>query len=195
MDGDGDAEMANRTTSPKPQSPQLLLPALPPPQAFVLQLAQSIIRPNAKMFLAEHYKSILDGWVFLLRHATLPNNTTNTDDAVISAFQTLDAIILTRNSASTLFSRLAYVLLLKLHRSLEAVVRADIKKGRIKGEQGYRSISIVYDIYTNAQLNVSAYEIRAQLLQRLRIARRWALLAGDSPILLLVHSKEADNLM
>lgn len=136
------------------------------------QLARSIVRTDAKLFFADHYESILQSWVSLLRCTNLPENIPGTDNVVKSAFQTLDRIILAKDDTAVPVSRLAYVSLFKLRNSLKDIVDIGRSYGRIRGEPGYRNASIVYDLYVDAQQNVSGKNTQKQLHENIDKAQR-----------------------
>jgi hypothetical protein len=200
MAPNGDLEMADSAASSEPDtSPVSMAPQVTTclsNSLNIARLAHSIVRDDAKVFFFENYESILQFWVSLLREITLPSNITSTDKAVLSAFQAIDRIILTKKDTVALVSRLAYVLLPELLLNLKSIVAIDRENGRIKRQTGYRDACVVLDLYSNAQQDTSgSTAIRSQLYKRILQVNRWVALGGIFPILLLAHSEEADRLM
>lgn len=155
-------------------------------------VVQSLILPNARPDFAHSILDIYGFWLQLLRNTTLPRDIQCTDASVIHAFQNIDQII---NNDSQL-SRLAFVQLARFMTSLRGVVAVDRKHGRIHTTVGYRNASVALDIYIKAQTQFDTPEaFRKKLNRRVRIAKRWDHLGGSSPLLLIVHSHVAGQLV
>ena len=109
---------------------------------------------------------------------------------ILAAFKAVDGAI-AGNGDHPLLSRLAHVQLVRVFRSLSSVIKSERQGGLIQRSPGYGDTSVAIDLYSNAQGKVS----RGQLLERKRAARRWAVLAGPSPFLLLIYSDTAEAIV
>lgn len=161
----------------------------------IYQLSQLLLRNDVKPFFAQHCEDIFDCWVSLLCKTTLPLNISSMDNRIIIAFQALDEIIAGKD-LHPLVSRLAYVQLSCFLSYLKRLVATDRRQGRISSKVGRRNSSVVMDLYLKAQKHIAhTTAVRKQLGRCVRIATRWAALAGTSPLLLVSYSNEAERIM
>jgi hypothetical protein len=153
-------------------------------------LSHRIVHHDVVNYFADNCERVLESWVALLAQTCLPKGTPSTDPRVLEGFKAIDSVIAARN-ITPLLSRLGYVRLLQLFQSLETIIKLERKDGLLQGSPGYRDASIAMDMYHLAQGSLS----RKMLLERKRAARRWTILAGRSPLFLLVYSGSAESTM
>lgn len=154
-------------------------------------LAPDLIRHDAAAFFANNCEEIYQTWVSLLRRTTLRHDRTSKHRSVADAFMALDGII-NQKDGSNLLSRLAHIQLSRTWASLCEMVDADRRHGRIRGKAGRKSVSMAADIDRTIQAQRSDGRLAST---RLRRSRRWALLAGVSPLLLVTCSDAAEIIM
>lgn len=158
-------------------------------------LAIGLVRGDAASFFAEYFSEIHEYWVSLLQKTTLPPDTTHTDPIVKNAFRELDKTIATK-TGSRLMSRLANVQLTRMLASLKIIIKRDRQTGRNYPDSGKTAETVAADIYVSIQSSALSPEAqRALVHQRVRIAKRWAILAGASPLLIITHSPKAERIM
>ena len=119
----------------------------------------------------------------LINDTTLPIHNI-AQDSILAAFRAVDKVI---NEASIL-SRLAYIRLLTLTECLGVIIANEKQRNAGAWAYGRRNASLIYDIYMAAQDK----PCRSRLHERSRRARRWRILAGPSPALLLIYSESAE---
>jgi len=158
-------------------------------------LAIGLVRGDAASFFAEYFSEIHEYWVSLLQKTTLPPDTTHTDPIVKNAFRELDKTIATK-TGSRLMSRLANVQLTRMLASLKIIIKRDRQTGRNYPDSGKTAETVAADIYVSIQSSALSPEAqRALVHQRVRIAKRWAILAGASPLLIITHSPKAERII
>ncbi|KAK1980501.1 hypothetical protein LZ30DRAFT_659262 [Colletotrichum cereale] len=162
--------------------------------AQINSLSSRLIDPDPLSVFADNCKQILPQWTVLLRETTPPANITSSDLRFVNAFRFID-MILCGKEASYLHRRLAYIQHLRLFESLEATIKTERETG-VRRESGYRDVSIALDIYESAQESpLDAKALRSVLCERRRTSRRWMILAGPSPLFLLLYSKIAETVV
>lgn len=149
-----------------------------------------LIKRNAFDSFVNDCESILKDWVLLLHRTTLPQCISSSDNRILKSFRILNRVIRDK-SAGTFMSRLAWLQLTKVLDFVETIVKSERASGLIHRARGYGNASIALDIYHCAEKGVS----RKTLVQRKRFAARWTKLAGPSPLLLLIYSSGADNIV
>jgi hypothetical protein len=155
-------------------------------------LVQKLIRQDAKTFFSQHCEELFHEWTLLLQQTTLPAHTTSRDRHVLDAFAALNARI--ENGGP--FSRLAYVRLTQTLASLRKIIETDRKHGRIPPQKGRGNASIAIDIYLRAAGTLLPGERwRERVHTHLRICRRWAMIGGAFPLLLVSYSDQAESIM
>lgn len=108
------------------------------------------------------------------------------DTSVIAA---LDAVqeLLKGNRIRRLLLRFALIHLAWVIDAYKAAAAADRVQGTVSRSVGQRDASVAIDIYLKAKRKVSGEELkRSTLLGYCRTGRRWAMLAGRSPIMVPV---------
>src|SRR4051812_43508417 len=88
-------------------------------------------------------------WIALLGKTTLPSDIASSDPRIIVAFQAVDSVIC--GQGTYLLRRLAYVQLMRLFCSLEAVIQSEREYGRLQRKPCYRDKTVAIDIYMSAQ--------------------------------------------
>ncbi|KAK1980496.1 hypothetical protein LZ30DRAFT_534958, partial [Colletotrichum cereale] len=153
-----------------------------------------LVRQDAISHFIHNFESGLRCWVVLLIETTPRHHIPSTDGGFVAAFRTLDRVITTENSTG-LLSRLAYVQLTHVLELLEARVAEERRKGHLHRRRDYPNASVVLDIYMSAQDRGVSPISRHTLIERRRTARRWSELAGPWPLLLLIYSEDADEVV
>lgn len=157
-------------------------------------LSNRLIRRNAIECFANNCEKIWEDWTSLLWKTTLPPNIASSDTRFIAAFRAVDSVISDKQSACVL-RWLAYVRLMALFNSLEHVVRGERENGKAYRGRGNRDISVVINIYENAQRSSDRQGLRNMIWKHRRIGKRVESLAGPSPLFLLIYSDEAETVM
>lgn len=152
---------------------------------------QTIARPDAKLDFAAHIFDIYKFWVQLSCDTTLPKDIACTDPAVTRAFQAVDRVI---EGSENRLARLGHTRLIRLLATLEGIIAADRRHGRIQTSVGYRNASVALDLYIMARGEQQDCA-RSKLHKRTRTAKRWFHLGGNSPLLLFAHTDAAENIM
>lgn len=106
----------------------------------------------------------------------------------------MDSIICGYQGTS-LLRRLAYVQLMRLFKSVEAVVKSERQKG-LHQFVGYGNTSVAIDIYISAQESSPGPKSRSEIVeQRGRIGNRAVAMSGPSPLFLLIYSHTAESIL
>jgi len=159
-----------------------------PRQLEVGMLTQRLVRHDASAFFAEHFEEIYHFWVSLLQMTALPG-TTRTDSRIVNTFEALDNVIV---NDTPLSSRLAYVQLSRFYTTVKQRISSARRKDRTSLYGLRRDATIAGDTHPS----VSGHTLdREWLRKRLRRAKRWAHLAGSSPLLLVTYSEDAEWIM
>ncbi|KAK8016072.1 hypothetical protein PG993_014261 [Apiospora rasikravindrae] len=137
-----------------------------------MSLAQTVVTSDTIEFFTMHYKAALIDWI------------------VTTTFQTLDTLI--SGTQGKYISRLAHVQLLRVFDSLEDLVAADRSSGSVRAKHGLTNLSIVIDLYQDAQTTRAS---RCRLHEKRRAIKRYAVLAGPSPIILLLYTDVVDKIV
>ena len=157
-------------------------------------LSESMISCDPINVFADNCERTLADWIQLLGNTTAPANITSSDPSFISAFKFVDRILCGAQT-SHLLRRLAFVQLMRLSDSLGAIVRSERERG-LRRTSGVVDASVVIDIYKSAQEGrLSTEELKWVVWERRRIGRRWTVLAGPSPLFLLVYSDVAEKVV
>lgn len=157
-----------------------------------LQLVPRLVRHDVTAFFATHFEEALDTWISILTQTTIPGNVASSDPCVIHAFRLLDNA---RGSGDPVRSRLAYIRLTQVFEAVEKNVARNRQHGRLPAEKrtrGYRNACIAVDIYIDAQ--EQAGTSRADVKEYRRIARRWRILSGPSPLFIIIYTDAAEGL-
>jgi hypothetical protein len=185
----GAAAATRRKRKPKPYIPRQNLEQRPYARTKPLEIVPSLVRHDVIAFFANHFKTALDSWISIVIKTTIPDNAASSDPCVLSSFQLLDKA---RTDGDKMLSRLAYIRLAYVFESLQKIVASDRQNGQLPARRrGYRNASIATDIYIEAQQAVTS---RAEVKLRNRVARRWRILAGPSPIFIIIYSEVVERL-
>ncbi|KAK8029426.1 hypothetical protein PG993_010717 [Apiospora rasikravindrae] len=138
----------------------------------IMSLAQTVVTSDTIEFFMMHYEAALIDWI------------------VTTTFQTLDTLI--SGTQGKYISRLAHVQLLRVFDSLEDLVAADRSSGSVRAKHGLTNLSIVIDLYQDAQTTRAS---RCRLHEKRRAIKRYAVLAGPSPIILLLYTDVVDKIV
>lgn len=156
----------------------------------IMSLAQTVVTSDTIEFFTMHYEAALIDWMNLLEKTTLPSDISTSDERVTTIFQTLDALI--SGTEGKHLSRLAHVQLLRVFDSLEDLVAADRSSGSVRARRGLTNLSIAIDLYQDAQTTRAS---RCRLHEKRRSIKRYAVLAGPSPIILFLYTDIADKIV
>lgn len=188
---DADDEPLQEPPSSSDYGFAMLAPKLPES----LGLARYLIRHDTKSFFADRCEIIIKSWLLLLQKTTLPSNIRCTDERVSAAFHFLDDVI-TSGDEAYLSARLAYARLPGVLASLTDIVAIERRNRDILLSIGQRDTSIAIDIYVNTQRTArDKRAARRHVSRRVRAGKRWAALAGTSPLLLVAYSDAAERIM
>ena len=167
----------------------------PVPMGQIISLSRKLIGHDAVNRFVGNCEKTLPEWLDLLSKTTPPNNMNSSDRRITSALNYIDTII-TGKQGTYLLRRLAYAQLTRLLDALEGIIKTDIENGLTDRERGCRNSSIALGIYMAAQgQRANVKEVRRRLIERRRLARRWAKLGGQSPLRLLIYSDAAESIV
>ncbi|KAK2590670.1 hypothetical protein QQS21_011650 [Conoideocrella luteorostrata] len=153
-------------------------------------LAHGVIRDDAKRFFEKSLESIYDVWVDLSREATLQPNEILDDRHLDGAFTTLDQHIA---SLDPLKARLGAIQLTNLMAVLKTRIKTDRQSGQIVAKK--RSDSVAIDAYVRARGQQSDNNARYQAVKQVRMSKRWLDLTRGSPLLAVVHTPKAEQIV
>lgn len=163
--------------------------------ARVTSLSHRLVGKEPLNSFAENCQKTIADWISLLSKTTLPSDIESSDPCIITAFKAVDSVIC-GHQGTYLLRRLAYIQLMRLFASLEAIIKSERETGRIFREPGYGNASIAIDIYMSAQeSHLHPYDLRSELRERKRTGRRWKDLAGLSPPLVLMYSEASEPIV
>ncbi|EGU82789.1 hypothetical protein FOXB_06696 [Fusarium oxysporum f. sp. conglutinans Fo5176] len=118
--------------------------------ACVISLSHRLIGLNPLGSFAENCEKTIPDWITLLGKTMLPTFINSSHPCIIAAFKAVDSIIC-GDEGTHLLRRLAYIELMRLFASLEAIIKYERETGRISREPGYGNASLALDIYMSAQ--------------------------------------------
>ena len=157
-------------------------------------LANRLVGSDPVNFFVDNCKKTVDDWVLLLRGTTPDHGIPSNDFRWVDAFQTLDNII-TGRQGTHLLRRLAYIQYKRLSDFLESIIESERESGAPRNS-GVGDATVVMNIVESVkQKCVSAASRRKAACEDRRIARRWAALAGPSPLFLLVYTDMAETVV
>ncbi|KAH8910544.1 hypothetical protein BR93DRAFT_964417 [Coniochaeta sp. PMI_546] len=157
-------------------------------------LARRLLGDDPIRCFADNLEKTMPAWITLLNITSIPPNTASSDPSIVGAFKAVDSVICGRR-ASSLLRRLAYVQLMRLFGSLEAIIEAERQKGRHHAV-GHGNASVAVDIYIGAQESATGLKLRNGIVkQRRRAAKRGLAMSGPSPLFLLLYSDAAESLL
>lgn len=147
---------------------------------------QVLMNQDGIAFFWEHCYDIYWYWIRLLSNTSLPNDISSSDRRVMDVFRTIEAEIQSDRHRV----RLACVRLCQILPRLREVIRKDREGGTLTSRRGRGNASVAIDLHRES-LSTTDRHIR----RRRRIARRWSLLAGNSPLFLVAYSDRAENIV
>ncbi|RSL64175.1 hypothetical protein CEP51_013191 [Fusarium floridanum] len=163
--------------------------------ARVTSLSHRLVGNEPLNSFAENCQKTIADWISLLSKTTLPSDIESSDLCIITAFKAVDSVIC-GNQGTYLLRRLAYIQLMRLFASLEAIIKSERDTGRIFREPGYGNASIAIDIYMSAQeSHLHPDDLRRELRERKRTGRRWRDLASLSPPFVLMYSEASEPIV
>lgn len=153
-------------------------------------LAHGLIRDDAKSYFLNFLEQIYDVWIPLLDKTTLRPNDASDDLRLGDAFRALDKHIA---SSDPVQSRLGAVQLTKLMALLKMRIKADRRSGRIAAKK--RGDSVAIDAYVQARGPLPDRGARDQALKHVRMSKRWHDLTRSSPLLAVIHTPKAEQIV
>jgi hypothetical protein len=160
--------------------------------ARVMSLSHRLIGLDPLGSFVENCEKTIPDWIILLDKTTLPSFINSSHPCIITAFKAADSIIC-GDQGTHLLRRLAYIQLMRLFTSLEAIIKYERWTGRISQEPGYGNASLALDIYMSAQESHShPDDLRRELRERKRAGRSWEDLAKLSPLLSMIYLEAAE---
>ncbi|KAF4446821.1 hypothetical protein F53441_9574 [Fusarium austroafricanum] len=156
---------------------------------------QAYALPEKDVENAENCEKTIPDWISLLRKTRLPNFTNSSDSCIINAFKAVDGVICGKQG-TYLLRRLAYVQLMRLFVSLEAVIKSERESGGMIRKPGYGDASVAIDIYMSAQeSHQHPNDLRRELKERKRAGVSWRYLSGPSPLFTMIYSQASELIM
>ncbi|KAF5228230.1 hypothetical protein FANTH_14551 [Fusarium anthophilum] len=144
---------------------------------------------------ADNCEKTIPNWILLLRQTSLPNFINSSHHSIITAFKAVDNVIC-GTQGTYLLRRLAYVQLMRLFTSLEALIKSERESGKAVRKQGCGDASIAIDIYMSAQQSHQhPDDLRRELKERKRAGKIWRDLSGPSPLFTMVYSHASESIM
>lgn len=157
-------------------------------------LANRLVGSDPVNSFVDNFKKTVDDWVLLLRDTTLSRSVSSIDFRWVGAFQILDNVI-TGRRGTHLLRRLAYVQYKRLSDFLEGIIESERESGAPRNS-GVGDATIVMNIAESVKQNCVSRELRRKAAREdRRIARRWAALAGPSPLFLLIYTDMAETVV
>ena len=151
-------------------------------------LLYKFIRNDLINTFTNNYENIITDQILLLRNTILLTNIISSDPIITTIFRAIDSIIYNQRGIY-LLRRLAYVQLIRLFISLEAIIKNDKENREIYLEPGQRITNITINIYLYSQEGSSNIRnIRDKLKERKRSGRSQTNLVRPSPLFILIYS-------
>lgn len=172
----------------------------------ISRLAQEMIIKDSVPFFKNNCLEFLQLWISLLQKTFLPRDITCTDTRVAEALNFIDGLITSEHSGHR---RLGYVRLAGLSVFLDTVIRKDRRSGRLDTKVGNGNASIAIDTYQRTLSDLATSRAGAEKLRPVgklrtprdqakrnrRIAKRWAVVLQEAPLLVVVFSDKAEKIM
>ncbi len=178
----------------RPKSRSTISPENDLGEMRLTNLAHRLVGHDPINTFAENCDKTVGDWISLLGKTTLPSDITSSDPRIIAAFQAVDSVIC--GQGTNLLRRLAYIQLMRLFVSLEAIIKSDREIGRLHREPCYRDATVAIDIYMSAQAGHSnTGDLRRELKERKRCGRIWSGLARPSPLIVLMYAEAAEPIV
>ena len=164
---------------------------LTPPQ--ILVVTSLLIRKDSISYFLDNCHLLYKGWMLFAAQRPVVKN--DVEASVIDAFDTVQGLV-KGNRIRRLLLRLAFIHLARVIDTYKAVAAADRVQGKASRNVGQRDASVAIDIYLREKRKVSSEEIkRSRLSGYCRSGRRWAELAGPTPILVFVFPQVAETIV
>ncbi|KAH7163698.1 hypothetical protein DER46DRAFT_532289 [Fusarium sp. MPI-SDFR-AT-0072] len=164
-------------------------------KTLVPLLCDALLGSNPSSALSMNYQAVMADWNTLLAETSVPVNAPSSSPYIIHAFKFIDNVVSSEQS-SYLLRRLAYAQLMRLFIALEDIIRLERESGQMIRGHHYRDASIALDIYVSAQSDTSdPDELRRKLRKRRRSGRTWGGLCKPSPLLVLMYSSSAEQII
>ncbi|EXL39880.1 hypothetical protein FOCG_17547 [Fusarium oxysporum f. sp. radicis-lycopersici 26381] len=163
--------------------------------AYIMSLSYRLVGPESLKAFAENCEKTIPDWYSLLKKTTLPDFADSSHPCIISAFKAVDSIICGKQG-TYLLRRLAYIQLMRLFTSLEAMIKSERQAGSIPRKRGHSNANIALDIYLSAQHKTTCIsDLRRELKERKRTGRSWTNLAEPSPLLAMMYSTASEPIL
>ncbi|KAI0165303.1 hypothetical protein GGR52DRAFT_103301 [Hypoxylon sp. FL1284] len=153
-------------------------------------LAEGLIRGDAKRYFVDNLEEIFNFWTLLLSKTTLPPDTRSTDPSVAAALCELDQTIA---SSNPLAARLGSVQFTRFIASLQQRIKSERQSGRVL-RRG-KSDSMAITMYISARGAPTNAQLKQDTGRQIRRSKRWADLAGASPLLVITYTDKAASIM
>ena len=157
-------------------------------------VANLLVSKDSLSYFLENCHLLYGGWMpFAAQQPVVCKNSAET--SVITALDTVQDL-LNGNRICRLLSRFAYIYLAWVVDAYKAVAAADRVQGKASRNVGQRDASVAIDMYLKAKRKASGEQLkRSRLLGYCRTGRRWAVLAGSSPISVFVFPRIAETIV
>ncbi|KAH8755008.1 hypothetical protein F5883DRAFT_504729 [Diaporthe sp. PMI_573] len=148
-----------------------------------------LVKDEAITFFNANIENFLSDWITVVEQTNLPSNIASSDPYVITVFKRLDSMI---DAGESIRFRLAYIQLMRVFQSLERIIDAERRAGRIRKERGKGNATVAMKIYRSAQ---PPHVSRHRPKKRKQIARWWTTFAGPSPLFVTIYSEAAEKII
>lgn len=147
------------------------------------------LRPNPRQYFLDNIKSIYQSWTTLVSSTTLPLNIKHDDERITHVLQMLNNFIENEDNKHFM-QRLAYVELDKVMDTIIGIVGQDRRTCYMHGKAGQTDSSVAFDILVRA-----TRRSKESLHRQRKISKRWAVLAGSCPLLVVLFSIDTERFM
>jgi len=145
----------------------------------------TIVRLDAIVFFRNNREKCMDEWLSLVQMTTFLRTIASSDPRLLDVFTSLGSVIAGSQVTHTL-AGFAHFRLVQLIDFPKNVIQSKRERGQLHRERGRRNVSYALDIYQSAQKHPLTE--KRKLIDRIRLSRRWTVLAGPSPFFLMNYS-------
>ena len=161
--------------------------------AQVPVVAGLLISKDPISYFRDNCRLIYEGWMSFSAKPLADNN--NVKQSLIAALDIVQGL-LKGSRIRRLLLRFAYMHLARTIVNYKTVAATDRTRGSTYRSVGKRDATIAIDMYLKAKQDVSGETLkRSTLLGYCRAGRRWADLAGSSPLLVFVLPQMAETIV
>ncbi|PVH68432.1 hypothetical protein DL98DRAFT_662179 [Cadophora sp. DSE1049] len=161
--------------------------------AQVTVVARLLISKDSISYFRDNCRLIYEGWMTFTAGSLADNN--NSEQSLIAAMDIVQGLM-KGNRIRRLLLRFAYMHLARTILDCKTVAATDRIQGNTYRSVGIRDATVAIDMYLKAKQDVSGEPLkRSTLLGYYRAGRRWADLAGSSPLLVFIFPQMAETIV